>query len=59
MTLYDVVAHDRESVDENARRVIQRSHYSLGERRHRRKNGALMEAEVSGSTILRDGREVA
>ena len=59
MTLYDIVDHDRESVDKNARRVLERGRYFLGERRHRRKDGSLVDVEVSASTVLHDGREVA
>jgi PAS domain S-box-containing protein len=59
MTLYDIVAHDRESIDANARRVIQRGRYFMGERKHRRKDGSLVDVEISASTVLHDGREVA
>jgi PAS domain S-box-containing protein len=57
MTLYDVVAHDRASVDENIRRVTERRDPSVGERKYRRKDGSLLAMEVSASIILRDGRE--
>lgn len=59
MTLYDVVAHDRESIDANARRVVQRGRYFMGERKHRRKDGSLVDVEISASTVPHDGREVA
>ncbi|MGI8911997.1 MAG: PAS domain S-box protein, partial [Rubrobacteraceae bacterium] len=59
MTLYDIVAHDQESIDTNARQVLQRGRYFLGERKHRRKDGSLLDVEVSASTVLHDGREVA
>jgi PAS domain S-box-containing protein len=58
MTLYDVVAHDRQSIDENARRVVERGRYFLGERKHRRKDGSLVDVEVSASTVLHNRREV-
>ncbi len=57
MTLYDVVAADRESMDANIRQVLEHRNPSVGERRYRRKDGSLMEVEVSASVILRDGRE--
>ena len=57
MTLYDVIAHDRASVDENVRRVTERKDPSVGERKYRRKDGSLLNVEVSTSVILRDGRE--
>ena len=59
MTLYDIVAHNRESIDANARRVIQRGRYFMGARKHRRKDGSLVDVEVSASTVLHEGREVA
>jgi PAS domain S-box-containing protein len=57
MTLYDIVAHDRESVDANIERIVQKGHYTIGERRYRRKDGSLMEVEVSVSAISYGGRE--
>jgi PAS domain S-box-containing protein len=57
MTLYDVVVHDRESVDENIRRVAEGMGPSVGERKYLRKDGSLLDMEVSASLILRDGRE--
>src|SRR5215204_680368 len=57
MTLYDIVAHDRASVDSNIRRVRERKHYYVGERKYRRKDGSLVDVEASGSMILLDGRE--
>jgi PAS domain S-box-containing protein len=59
MTLYDIVAHDRESIDENARRIVDSGRYFLGERKHRRKDGSLVDVEISASTVLYNGREVA
>jgi PAS domain S-box-containing protein len=57
MTLYDIVAHDRASVDRNMRRVRERKHYYEGERKYRRKDGSLVDVEASGGMILLDGRE--
>lgn len=57
MTLYDIVAHDRASVDRNLRRVRERKHYYEGERKYRRKDGSLVDVEASGGMILLDGRE--
>jgi PAS domain S-box-containing protein len=57
MTLYDVVAHDRESVDRNIRRTVEKRSSSIGERKYRRKDGSLLDVEASGSIILHDGRE--
>src|SRR5829696_8245166 len=57
LTLYDIVAHERASVDRNIRHVRERKHYYVGERKYRRKDGSLVDVEASGSMILLDGRE--
>jgi PAS domain S-box-containing protein len=57
MTLYDVVAHDPESIDRNVRRTLQEGRSSMGQREYRRKDGSLLEVEASGSIIFRNGRE--
>ena len=56
MTLYDVVAHDRKSVDRNVEQTIRKGRSLSGEE-YRRKDGSLLEVEASGSIILRHGRE--
>ena len=57
MTLYDIVAADREAVDANVRRVLELKNPFVGERQYRRKDGSLIDVEVSASTILLAGRE--
>jgi PAS domain S-box-containing protein len=57
MTLYDVVAADRGSVDANIRRVMEQISPSVGERRYVRKDGTLLHVEVSAGVIVRDGRQ--
>src|SRR5215218_5253973 len=37
MTLYDIVAHERASVDRNMRHVRERKHYYVGERKYRQR----------------------
>jgi PAS domain S-box-containing protein len=56
LTLYDIVAHDRESVELNIGRVLEKGHLILGERRYRRKDGSLIDAEVSVGAIAYAGR---
>ena len=58
MTLYDVLAHDRTSVDENIRRVLEQRRYYIGERKYRRKNGMLVDVEVNVSVVPYGGKEV-
>ena len=55
MTLYDIVAHDRESVDINIGRVMEEGRASLGERQYRRKDGSLADVEVNVSAVPFDG----
>ena len=58
MTLHDIVAHDRESIDHNIQRVVQEGHRSIGERKYRRKDGSLADVEVNARAISYGGREV-
>ena len=57
MTLYDVVAHSRESVDTNTGRILEEGRHFIGERRYRRKDGSLVDVEVSVSAIRYGGVE--
>ena len=58
LTLYDIVAHDRESVDQNIRRITEGGRTFLGERKYQGKDGRLINVEVSANTISYKGREV-
>src|SRR5919107_1674172 len=58
MTVYDIVAHERESVDLNIGRVMEEGRASLGERRYRRKDGTLADVEVNVSAVPYDGETV-
>jgi PAS domain S-box-containing protein len=58
MTLYDIVAHDQESVDINIGRIMEEGHRSLGERRYRRKDGSLADVEVNVSAVPYNGEKV-
>jgi PAS domain S-box-containing protein len=57
MTLYDIVAHDRESVDDNVRQILERGQYFIGERQYLRKDNSLADVEVNVSVIPYRGRE--
>ena len=57
MTLYDIVAADRKSIDTNIRRSLEQRRRFVGERKYRRKDGSLVDVEVSASIILYKGRE--
>lgn len=56
MTLYDIVAHDRQSVEQNVRLTLEQGHSFVGQREYRRKDGSLVDVEASGSIILRNSR---
>jgi two-component system, cell cycle sensor histidine kinase and response regulator CckA len=58
LTLYDFVAHDRESIERNTRRIVEDKAQFLGERRYRRKDGTLVDMEVRASLIRLGDREV-
>jgi PAS domain S-box-containing protein len=58
MTLYDIVAHDQESVDLNIGRIMEEGHLSLGERQYRRKDGSLADVEVNASTVPYNSEKV-
>src|SRR5215204_6288501 len=56
LTLYDIVAHHQESIDRNVQRVLDEGRYFIGERRYRRKDGALIDVEGSAGAIAYGGR---
>ena len=58
MSLYDIVAHDRESIDLNVERIVAEGSRFIGERRYRRRDGTLADVEVSVSAVPYGGREV-
>jgi PAS domain S-box-containing protein len=57
LTLYDLVPYPRKSMDCYVERVLERRSYVSGERRHRRKDGSLVDVEVSANLISYGGRE--
>jgi PAS domain S-box-containing protein len=57
LTLYDVVAHDRKSIDQYLEQILEERVQFIGERRHRRKDGSLVDVEVSSSVISYGGGE--
>ncbi len=58
LTLYDIVAADRASIDENLKRILAQRHYAIGERQHRRKDGSLSDVEVTGAVLSLAQQEV-
>src|SRR3990170_4614682 len=56
LTLYDLVPYPRKSMDCYVERVLERRSYVSGERRHRRKDGSLVDVEGSAKLISYGGR---
>ena len=56
LTLYDIVAHDPETIDRNVQFVLDQGRHFIGERRYRRKDGSLIDVEVSAGAIAYGGR---
>ena len=57
MTLYDIVAHDRMSIDRNIHRIMQEGQRYVGERQYRRKDGSFADVEVNTRALSYGGRE--
>jgi diguanylate cyclase (GGDEF)-like protein/PAS domain S-box-containing protein len=58
MTNYDFVTHSRQNIDFAIQRIVQERKGFFGERKYRRKDGTVLDVEVSGSVIPYDGKEV-
>jgi PAS domain S-box-containing protein len=56
LTLYDIVAHEREEIDDNIRRILEEGRLDIGERQYRRKDGSLIDVEVNAGAIAYGGR---
>ena len=57
LTLYDLVPYSREAMDCYVGRVREGGSYVSGERRHRRKDGSLIDVEVRANVISYGGKE--
>ena len=55
LTLYDIVAHDRASVDANIARIVAEGRNAIGDRRYRRKDGTLVTVEVGAVALATTG----
>ena len=58
MSLYELVPHDREGARANVDRVLRQKSYQVGERSYRRKDGSLVDMEISASLIEHDDKEI-
>jgi PAS domain S-box-containing protein len=58
LKLYDIVAHEPESVDRNVERALEEGRCHIGERKYRRKNGSLADVDVHASVVPHADRSV-
>jgi diguanylate cyclase (GGDEF)-like protein/PAS domain S-box-containing protein len=57
LTLYDIVAHVKTSIDSNVAELVREGEITLGERQYLRRDGSVIIAEVSGRVVQHDGDE--
>ncbi|MEA2574059.1 MAG: hypothetical protein QOH93_1357 [Chloroflexia bacterium] len=58
LSMFDIIANDRASVEKNMARLREEKRLAIGERMYRRKDGALVPVEVSTNVIYHAGRHV-
>lgn len=57
LRLYDFVAHPPENIDKIIKEIGAKKRVSVGERQYRRKNGTLVDVDVSANVITYGGRK--
>jgi PAS domain S-box-containing protein len=58
LTLYDIVSHDKSSIDKYNDRISRKKFVAIGERKHRRKDGTIVNVDVTVNLLSISGREV-
>jgi diguanylate cyclase (GGDEF)-like protein/PAS domain S-box-containing protein len=58
MSNYDFVAHSRQDIDSTFQRIVQEGKGFYGERKYRRKDGTVLDLEISGSVIPYQSKKV-
>lgn len=58
LTIYDLVAHEKENINYHIEQVISQIEHFHGERKLRRKDGTLLDVEVTANLITYAGRKV-
>ena len=56
LRLYDIVAHEPESVDRNVRHTLEEKRSRIGERKYRRKDGSLADVDVYAGVVPHAGK---
>lgn len=59
LRLYDFIAHEPESIDQIMSHIVAHGATNLGERRWQRKDGTLVDVEVSASKIQQRGKNIS
>ena len=57
LTFYDLVQADRETIDQQFEHLLTKKQYAIGESQHRRKDGSLLNVEVSTNLISYSGED--
>jgi len=58
LQVYDFVRHDRGEIDEIVQRVTRKGEYVVGERRYQRKDGHLLDVEVTANSVSFSGKQL-
>ena len=58
LSLYELVPYSREDMDCYVERLLESGSYVSGQRRHLRKDGSLVDVEVSANVVYYGGREI-
>lgn len=58
LKLYDIVAHEPQSVDRNVLRTLEEGRCHIGERKYRRKDGSFADVDVCACVVPHAGKDV-
>jgi PAS domain S-box-containing protein len=58
VTLYDIIAHDKQSIDQNIERIRSLGSYFIGPGQYRRKDGSIIDVEASSNLVRYGKKEV-
>jgi len=58
LSIYDIVAHDRESIDGNIEKAKKTKYCFVGQRKYRKKDGSLLDVDVSVNLFFLEGKGI-
>ncbi len=58
LSIYDIVAHDKVSIDSNIEKIKKKKQYYVGRRKYRKKDGSLLDVEVYVNLISYEGKGI-